>query len=105
MIYMFKKLFRKEKINIRKYKPVFITVDGKEHEGPVYNWIIVDRLKCSAPEYIMIDVRSDSYLRDKEGIMYILSNIISIDWQLVEEREVEDTFDEFKVYVQDIKDG
>jgi len=102
---MFKKLFEKEKINIRKYKPVFITVDGKEHEGLEYNWIIINRLKCSAPEYIMIDVTSDGYLRDKEGIMYILSNIISIDWQVIEEKIVEDTFDEFEVYVKDIKEG
>lgn len=99
---MFKKLFEKEKINIRKYKPVFITVDGKEHEGHEYNWIIVNRLKCSAPEYIMIDIRSDGFLRDKEGIMYILSNIISIDWRIVEEREIEDNYSEYQVYISNL---
>jgi hypothetical protein len=99
---MFKKLFEKEKINIRKYKPVFITVDGKEHEGPEYNWIIINRLKCSAPEYIMIDVTSDGYLRDKKGIMYILSNIISIDWQVVEKREVEDNYSDVQVYINNL---
>jgi hypothetical protein len=101
---MFKKLFKNPKIKIQKYKPVFITVDGKNHEGPEYNWIIPSRIKCSPSTYIMYDVSSDGYLRDKEGIMYILSSIISIDWRVIEEREVEDTYDEFKVYIKDIKE-
>lgn len=34
---MFKKLFENPKIKIQRYKPVFVTVDGKEHEGTTYN--------------------------------------------------------------------
>lgn len=96
---MFKDLFEKPKIKIQKYKPVFITVDGKEHEGPEYNWIIPSRIKCSPSKYIMIDVKSDGYLEDKDGVMYILSNIISIDWQVAEEKEVEDKWSDYQVYV------
>ena len=75
---MFKKLFENPKIKIQKYKRVFVTVDGKEHEGPTYNWIIPTRIKCSPSTYIMYDVSSDGYLRDENGVMYILSNIIYI---------------------------
>lgn len=106
MIDAIKEIFKSTlpKINIRKYKPVFITVDGKEHEGPTYNWIIPSRIKCTPPTYIMYDVSSDGYLRDKEGVMYILSNIISIDWQVVEEKEVEDKYSEYQVYISELKD-
>ncbi len=100
---MFKKLFEKPKIKIQKYKPIFITVDGKEHEGQTYNWIIPSRIKCTPPTYIMYDVSSDGYLRDKEGILYILNNIISINWQVVEEREVEDKYSEYQVYISNLE--
>lgn len=100
---MFKKLFEKPKIKIQKYKPVFITVDGKEHEGPEFNWIIPCRIKCTPSKYIMYDISSDGYLRDKEGIMYILNNIISIDWQVIEEREVEDKYSEYQVYISNLE--
>lgn len=96
---MFKKLFENPKIKIQRYKPVFVTVDGKEHEGLTYNWIIPTRIKCSPSTYIMYGVSSDGYLKDKEGVMYILSNIISIDWQVVEEKEVEDKYSEYQVYI------
>lgn len=96
---MFKKLFENPKIKIQRYKPVFVTVDGKEHEGTTYNWIIPTRIKCSPSTYIMYDVSSDGYLKDKKGVMYILSNIISIDWRVVEEKEVEDKYSEYQVYI------
>jgi hypothetical protein len=50
----------------------------------------------------MYDVSSDGYLKDKEGVMYILSNIISIDWQVVEEKEVEDKYSEYQVYINEL---
>ena len=96
---MFKKLFENPKIKIQRYKPFFVTVDGKEHEGSTYNWIIPARIKCSPSTYIMYDVSSDGYLRDENGVMYILSNIISIDWRVVEEKEVEDKYLAYQVYI------
>jgi hypothetical protein len=106
MIDAIKELFRSTlpKIKVQKYKPVFVTVDGKEHEGPVYNWIIPSRIKCSPSTYIMYDVSSDGYLKDKDGVMYILSNIISIDWQIAEEKEIEDKYSEYQVYINKLKE-
>lgn len=100
---MFKKLFEKEKITIRRYKPIFVTVDGKEHEGYTYNWIITNRLRCSPPNYIMIDVTSDGYLKDTNGVMYLLNNIVSIDWQIVEERQVDDTYSEYQIFISTLE--
>jgi hypothetical protein len=106
MIDAIKEIFKSTlpRIKIKKYKPVFVTVDGREHEGPTYNWIIPSRIKCDPSTYIMYDVSSDGYLRDKEGVMYILSNIISIDWQVVEEKEVEDRYSEYQVYISELRE-
>ena len=94
------KLFKKEMVTIQKYKNLFVTVDGVEHEGPNYSWAIKDRLwRRNVPEYIMIDIKSDDYVYDKDFVMYPLSNVISIEWVLVEERTVEDNFGKYDIYV------
>ena len=95
---MFKK-DKKKKITIQKYQPVFVTTDNARHIGEEYDWGIVERLRCSIPEYIMIDVQSDGYLKDKSDIMYPLSNIVSIKWTLLEEKSILDDFDIFKVFM------
>lgn len=95
-----KKIFKKDKITIQKYKPFFITIDNIKHEGLEYNWGIVDRLRCSVPEYIMIDIKSDGYIEDENKIMYPLSNIISIEWKLIEEKIVEDNFGDYQIFVK-----
>lgn len=96
---VFKKILKKDNVTVKKYKPLFVTVDNIKHEGFEYNWAIVDRLRCSVPEYIMIDIKSDGYIEDKNGIMYPLSNIISIEWKVLKEMVVEDNFDEFKIFL------
>ena len=40
----------------------------------------------------MIDVKSDRYMEDKEHVMYLIQNIISIKWKLLEEKIVLDEF-------------
>ena len=94
-----KKIFEKEKITIQKFKPFFVTIDGIEHEGLNYNWGIANRLRCTIPEYIMIDIKSDGYIEDKNEIMYPLTNIVSIEWKLLEEKIVENNFDRFQIFV------
>jgi len=96
---MFKKLFKKDKVTLQKFKPFFVTVDGVQHEGSCYNWGILDRLRCSVPEYIMIDIKSDGYIEDKNKIMYPLFNVVSIEWKLLEEKVVEDNFRDYQVFV------
>jgi hypothetical protein len=100
---MFKKFFKKDIVTLKKYKPTFITVDGKEHEGIEYNWAVIERLKCSVPEYIMVDINSDGYIEDEKKIMYPLANVISINWKVVGELQVEDYFDEYTIFVSHSK--
>lgn len=96
---MFKKILKKDNVTVKKYKPLFITVDNVKHEGLECNWAIEDRLICSIPEYIMLNIKSDGYIEDENRIMYPLSNIISIEWKLLKEIIVEDNFDKYKIFL------
>ena len=93
------KTFEKKKVTIQKFKPFFVTIDGAQHEGLNYGWGIADRLLCPIPEFIMIDIESDGYIKDKDKVMYPLSNIVSIEWKLLEERIVPDNFSKYQIYV------
>lgn len=96
---LLKKEFRKNMVTLQKFKHVFTTVDGHRHTGFEYNYGIVEKLRCSVPEYMMIDIKRDGYLEDNYGVMYPLANIVSIDWQLVDEKKVEDKFGEYQIFV------
>ena len=96
---MFEKIFKKKNVTLQKYQPFFITTDNKAHVGYEYNWAIVERLKCDVPEYLTDITIHDGYLKDTNNLYYPLSNILSIDWQLLEEKVVPDTFDDFQVFV------
>lgn len=97
---MFKKLFKKEKVTLQKYKPFFVTVDGVRHEGLEYKWAIKEKID-NVPKYFMYDIKSDKYIEDKNGIMYMLNNIISIEWKLIKEKIVEDNFNVYQISVSD----
>ena len=84
-------LFKKRK---KKYKPTdfviaekwgatFKTVDGNEHSFRHKFYIDPNTIRCSVPEWIMIDVKRDGYIMVGETA-YPLQNIISIDWYCVE---------------------
>ena len=90
---------QKEKVTLRKYRPYFATTDGVKHEGAKYNWAISERLRCSIPQYIMIDIKSDGYIEDSNGTMYPLVNVVSIEWEVEKEMIVEDNFDRYQVFV------
>ena len=94
-----KKLFEKEKVTVQKFKPFFITTDGIEHEGLNYNWVISNRLRRTVPQYLMIDIKTDGYMKDINEIMYPLTNVISIRWDLLEEKIVEDKFSEYELFL------
>lgn len=74
-------MFRKERVVFQRYKPYFTTADGIVHEGHTYKWINPDWLECTIPECLMIRINSEGYIEDKSNAMYLLSNIISIDWK------------------------
>ena len=100
---MEKKMFWKKKnkepkkvktITLQRFQPIFTTIDGIVHEGiDWYKWVNADGLLCSVPKYMMISVKEDGYLEDKNNkAMYPLNNIISIEWKLLEEKIVLDNF-------------
>lgn len=72
---------------IRHFICNFITVDGKSHFYSGFHYVDESALKCSGPEYIMYDIRSDGYIKDDNGVMYPLQNIISISWECDDEIE------------------
>ena len=96
---MFEKIFKKENVTLQKYQPFFITTDNKAHVGNEYNWAIVERLRCDVSEYLTDITIHDGYLKDTNNLYYPLSSILSIDWQLLEEKVVPDIFDDFQVFV------
>lgn len=87
-------LWRKDKkqkqsniIGIQKFQPFFITTDNKEHEGLIYeNNFNANELSYITPEYFMINIKRNGYIKDKDNVMYPLENIISIKWKLIEEK-------------------
>ena len=95
----FKNIIKKRKVPVQKFKPFFVTTDGRIHECADYNWCIADRINCTIPQFIMIDIKSDGYIEDEYGVMYPLTNVVSIKWELLEERIVEDNFGEYNVTV------
>ena len=99
---MFKKLLKKEKVTLQKYKPFFVTVDGVRHEGQECRWVIKESLRIrSVPEYIMCYVKDDGYIKDKNDIMYPLTSVVSIEWELMNLKIVEDNFEMYQVWVRD----
>lgn len=100
-----KMVAKKKTVTLKKFRPVFTTVDGNTHIGWGYKYGIVERLLCTIPEYIMIDVKSDGYMKDHRGVMYPLESIISIDWTLEDEKVVEDKFGEYKIFVKEEEVG
>lgn len=92
-------LFKKEKVLLRRYQPAFITVDGKHHIGKKSDWLITNKLD-SCKDYLMTDAISDGYIKEHtEDNMYIINNIISVNWEVTDEVEVLDTFREFQIRV------
>lgn len=87
-----KELKKPKVIHLEKYQPIFITTDGVKHQGYKYNWFGSDGLLCTVPQYIMISVKSNGYLEDENDIVYPLQNILSIKWQLVDNKVVLDNF-------------
>lgn len=89
MINVLKKLtdsFKPEIDVFQKKEAVFITVDGKEHKNTLYNWCRISGLiSRSFEKYAMIGISSDGYIKDNDGVIYPLNNVMSIRWNLVEQ--------------------
>lgn len=71
---------------LQMYRHIFITTDGEEHCGVTYKYANSSRLTISVPEYIMIDIENDGYIKDSNRVMYPLPNVVSIRWELIDEK-------------------
>lgn len=71
---------------LRSYQAVFKTIDGEEHIGIRYNYVDENQVRRSVPQLLMIDIKNDGYLLDTDLKMYPLSNIISIEWIIADEK-------------------
>ncbi|MDF2881271.1 MAG: hypothetical protein K0R54_1828 [Clostridiaceae bacterium] len=96
------KLFNKTKkekeipvSKLQKVYPIFKTTDGVEHEGITYKWANRSGLRCSVGEYLMYDINRDGYIMDKDHVMYPLANVLSIIWNIVEKKNVEEIYSRY----------
>ena len=83
-----KKIVEPTKSTLQRVKPVFYTVDGNKHYGITYKWVKASGLLCSVGEYVMIDIKSDGYIYDENKVMYPITNVLSIEWNVVQEKTV-----------------
>lgn len=84
---MFWKKDKKEIVNLKKYQPFFVTKDGVEHEGCDYKWFREDAF-TSIPIYLMDVSNSSGYMTDNNFVMYLMHNVISVEWRLIGEKKV-----------------
>ncbi|MFQ7801371.1 MAG: hypothetical protein ACLRHW_17980, partial [Coprobacillus cateniformis] len=47
-----------------------------------------EQLQCSIPDYLMTSIRCDGYVKDMNGCMYPLENVIKIEWNLCEAQTI-----------------
>lgn len=83
----FKNFFKKEPemITVYSYRATFKTIDGEIHYS-YFNYLDIDNLTCDGPTYLMLGKK---YLKDENGVMYPMQNIISIKWEVNNAKEVE----------------
>lgn len=62
------------------YTVSFTTIDNEKHKYSHLSYVNPNSITCSIPEYLMLFIKKDGYIKDDAGIMYPLQNIISIEW-------------------------
>lgn len=92
-------MFKKKKpdyMRLQKFSSIFSTVDGEIHIGQNNNWANRDGLSCSVEKYLTKKIINDGYMQDENSVMYPIGNIISIKWELVEEKLFIENTDPYK---------
>lgn len=74
------KLFEPKTTSLEKYKILFTTKDGVEHEFNKLNYIDPNTISCSVDDYFLI---GEKYLRDDDMCLYPIKNIQKINFVLV----------------------
>ena len=93
-----KKPFEPELAIFQRKEAVFITIDGVEHYNSKFNYLKVSSLLRTYEDYIMISIESDGYIKDNDGIMYPLNNVLSIEWKNIKEMLKADEFQRYQVW-------
>jgi hypothetical protein len=73
------------KVLLQNIKPCFKTVDGQGHAGYAC-WMDRNALLCDCGKYRMIDITGNGYIRDDKDTVYPLNNVLSIEFEVIEER-------------------
>lgn len=74
------KFFETKLTTLEKYKILFTTIDGEEHESNRINYIDPNTISCSVGDYYLI---GEKYLEYDEGYIYPIENIQKIKFVLV----------------------
>lgn len=86
----------------QKLSAHFKTIDGEEHyTGNRWKWLRVSGLLYSGGDYLMINIKSDGYLKDENGVMYPIQNVVSITWQVDYEKTVIAKHSEYTYFLSD----
>ena len=92
-------LFSKENntkyFTVTHYKICFKTIDNKEHVYSKSKYIDEQMINCSPLEFFLA---GEKYLKDDDGIMYPINNVLSI-WAMKdkEAKAIEDRYREYHI--------
>ena len=84
----FEKEKEKEIVTLQKVAALFKTTEGLMVNSKSYKWANVDKLSCGIGRYLMCDITEQGYINGRNGKMYLLSNVIDIDWYVEEKKNV-----------------
>lgn len=87
----------------QKKEVIFKTTDCKLHKNSSYKWCRISGLiSRNFEKYAMIGITSDGYLKDDDGLLFPLNNIISMQWNLSDETERISRYkDQYKIWFSD----
>lgn len=92
------------KLKLQLIQAEFKTTDGEIHKSYNHGWFNVSCLSCNAVEYLMMDFVRDGYIEGNDNAMYPLTNVISIKWDIVDEKEIPDNGIKFPKIIYSSKD-
>lgn len=94
----FKEKFKPKNIVIQKAIPVFTTTDGNEHKGIESPWIKTCYLTETIGDFLIKEIIVDGFVKDEVGVMFLLTNVISINWVVTQEKNIVDNLLNYELY-------
>lgn len=71
---------------LQTIRPKFKTVDGEIHYG-IPRTMDANAIACSLGEARMDGFKSAGYIYDEFGVMHVLQNVVSVEWEIISEIE------------------